>query len=304
LFGIIDDMIMRKMFGIALLSAIMGMSSPGASISIQWENDFPFDSDDDYTNGLQLEYNWDRYGIFVHQLMYSPDSIKRDYYEPGTHPYCGCLMVGGDVTYDKKIANRVYWLNYGELSTGMIGPSSGAEDVQKAIHKMVGANCPKGWEYQLHDEWEIQSVVWTGVGWVMLGHEDGWNLRSDLELGGLLGTVQIAGGMNADLKFGHGCDFDKRHSEIQVRGIKKPFYLYGLCGFEGRWWGWNVFLDGNRDGDSVSVDKEIWTCALKTGVGCEVGRFLFDWYMLIGTREYEHQKHNSNYMVIKLGYGF
>lgn len=292
----------KKIFVSAFLCVALNAVSYGAMFSIQFENDFPFDSDDDYTNGLRLEYNWSRYGIFVDQLMYSPDNIRRDYYEPGTHPFCGYLAVGGDVTYDLKIGKRVYWLNYGELSTGLIGPSSGAEDVQKGIHKLVGAHDPKGWKYQLHDEWEIQSVVWTGIGWIMLGHEDGWNMRGDVELGGMMGTVQIAGGVNADVKFGKGCDFDRRHGEIQVRGDKKPLYLYGLCGFEGRWWGWNVFLDGNRDGDSVGVDKEIWTCALKTGCGIEYLGVVLDWYLLFGTKEYETQKHNPNYMVLRIGF--
>lgn len=293
------------LFAFAFVLSLESVSN-GAQVSIQWENDFPFDSDDDYTNGLRIEYGNKNCGIFVDQLMYSPDNIKRNYYETGTHPYAGYLAVGADYTFDKRIAKRTYWLNYAELSTGVIGSSSGAEKVQKGIHKMVGAHEPKGWEYQLHDEWEIQSVAWTGIGYVFLGHEDGWNARIDTEIGGMMGTVQIAGGVNADLKFGYGCDFDKNHREIQVRGKEErfPTYFYGLCGFEGRWWGWNVFLDGNRDGDSVGVDREIWTCGLKTGLGAEYGRFIADWFILFNTREYKTQKDAPNYMVFQIGYRF
>lgn len=280
---------------------IMPFIANAGFLFLEWENDFPFHDDSDYTNGIKLEYQWGIYGVYVNQLMYSPYNIKNEEYVPGTHPYCGYLAIGGDVEINRRIRDGLWHLNYFEAEFGTIGKSSLAEYTQKGIHKIVGAHEPKGWEHQLHEEVEIQSSIWEGVGKTLLGEEERWNLRGDAEVGGMLGTAQVAGGVNIDLKFGYGNDYGSRYREINVRSKAGAGYGYLLLGFEGRWWAWNVFLDGNRDGDSVEVEKEIWTCAFKTGAGMKAGRFHMDLCAIFSTREYETQKECPAYASLRFG---
>ena len=47
---------------------------------------------------------------------------------------------------DNKTADRAY------LLLGLVGPSSGAEYVQKGIHHLLGSQQPRGWDSQLDNE--------------------------------------------------------------------------------------------------------------------------------------------------------
>lgn len=295
---------MKTLKHILILLFLATVATAG-TFRIYYENDCPFGDDSDYTNGARFEYQLGAFNIFFEQLMYSPENIKIPYHVPGFHPYAGFLGIGSGYSFAKEISPRLFWTHYIELETGMVGPSSLAEETQKFVHKTIGAHDPKGWDNQLHDEWEIQSVYWTGLEYFLLGNPEGWNLRLNDEVGGYLGTMQLAIGNNLNIKFGYNSNFNRRPGNIEIRASdKRPPLFYALVGNETRWWGWNVFLDGNRDGDSYSVDKEIWTTALKTGLGAEIGRFELGWFVLFNTREYKTQTHTPNYMSFQLGYRF
>ena len=297
----------KKTFSTVLLIGLLlfPFLSRSSTFRIYFENDFPFDDDSDYTNGARFEWQEGSYSFFLEQLMYSPENIKIPQYIPGTHPYAGFLGVGASKFFSKELNSRLHWNSYLELESGMVGPSSLAEGTQKTIHRLVGAHEPKGWDNQLHDEWEIQSVGTTGLEYLLLGNPDRWNLRIEDELVFYAGTIQDAVGNNLNIRLGFNSSFNRRPSEIEIRASeKRPTTFYLLVGNETRWWGWNVFLDGNRDGDSYSVVKEPWTTALKTGLGAEIGRLEIGWFTLFCTRQYETQRRTPNYMSFQLGYRF
>lgn len=288
-----------------VLIALTTVLTNADTVRFYFENDCPFGDDSDYTNGARLEYQYRSFNIFLEQLMYSPENIKVSQYIPGYHPYAGFLGVGSGYTFSKELSERLRWNNYIELETGMVGPSSLAEDTQKTIHKIIGAHDPNGWNNQLHDEWEIQSVVWTGLEFLLFGDPDKWNFRIEDEIGGYLGTMQIAAGNNFNIKFGYNSNHNRRPGNIEVRASQtRKVLFYALVGNETRWWGWNVFLDGNRDGDSYSVDKEVWTTALKTGLVAEIGRLELGWFVLFNSREYKTQNNTPNYMSFQVGCKF
>lgn len=279
------------------------------AVRFYMENDFPFEEDDDYTNGARLEYQHGRYSIFVEQLMYSPENIRVPY-EEGMHPYAGYLGVGGSVSLDDKITDRLFHLNYLELQTGTTGPASGAEGSQKAIHKIIGAHRPQGWDDQLANEWQVQGILLTGYEYVLWGRADKWNVRVSDQLGAYLGTMQIAAENKAFIKAGWGNDHDRHYSNIEVRdpegrkAKKNPNTFYIMVGNETKWWDKNIFLDGNNHHHSVSVSKEIWTTGVKAGIVVEIGHLDFGMYAYRGSMEYKTQEHCPKYVSFQVGYRF
>lgn len=132
-------------------------------------------------------------------------------------------------------------------------------------------------------------------------------MRVSDQLGAHLGTMQIAAENRAVVKLGYGNDYDRHISNIETRGLGGglfPRMFYFMVGNETKWWNRNIFLDGNNTRDSVSVDKEIWTTAIKYGLVAGFRRFEFSVFVLHSTDEYKTQQSNPSYMSFQLGYVF
>lgn len=294
----------------ATLLSIVPVLSMAGQLLLTLENDEPFSDDSDYSHGSRIEYVHDnglRYG--VQQQIYTPYDLRNAEQVPGRHPYAGVLL--GFVGYRDLDHVTDYLTVYDdiELSMGVLGPSSHADDVQRVIHKWIGAKDPKGWDTQLKDEFEINAVYWKGFDTRLLGNDYGWNFRFGTEFGGILGTLQIAGGINTEIKLGYGFGPGELDDEIRIRAAPKPVgHVYLIGGAEGRWWGRNELLEGNasyvHNHVTIPVEKEDLTGCLKAGVGLRYKslevRALWLWW----TREYKTQESNPNYMSLTVGWGF
>ena len=146
--------------------------------TVVWENDFIVNDDSGYTNGLSFSWGYGPYqefsqdklpgwiyamarhlpgsnnprkthavGYQVGQDMYTPADIKTEDLIEDDRPYAGLLLWSVNLhSFDQTIADRY------RLTLGLVGPLSGAEQVQKAIHTVIGVNQPQGWEHQLGNE--------------------------------------------------------------------------------------------------------------------------------------------------------
>jgi len=155
--------------------------------SVSWENDLVTGKDGGgYTNGiyfslgqrndpgeeitqaplLTLPLAWmvdddPTYAYKLHSLgqaMVTPEDITKEIPDPADAPYAGLLYLRSTyVVVKDDFSDHVATL------VGIVGPSSGAEQTQKFVHKLVGSDQPKGWDYQLKDKfvWQIQrTAVW------------------------------------------------------------------------------------------------------------------------------------------------
>jgi len=87
-------------------------------------------------------------GFFLGQNIYTPDHVdKPDKRSDKDMVFAGWLYTG---MFAQRATNHL--LDHLELSIGVIGPSSKAEQVQKAIHDLIGSDEPVGWDEQLADE--------------------------------------------------------------------------------------------------------------------------------------------------------
>ncbi len=279
-------------------------------LSLQLENDVLFHDDSDYTHGTRLEYRTDKNLRFgAQQLMYTPLDLRNEDQVEGRHPYAGYLSGFVGKRWVEDVLPHFSMYDDLELQIGVLGPSSKAKETQTFMHKVIGSKNPAGWDHQLKDEAVVQFSYWKGADLLLFGYDRGWGTHLETEIGGLLGTMQIAPGANADLKFGYGFEPGDTYSEIRVRSIAKPRWsVYVLAGVEGWWWLRNELLDGNAsyvgNHDTSTVEKEPLTGCFRTGAGLRYRKLEVKMTILWCTREYKTQESTPNYGVISVGWEF
>jgi hypothetical protein len=210
--------------------------------------------------------------------MHTPDDITVPNPPEDDQPYAGMLYVD-NLLY----ARNERWTHAWELKLGVVGPSSLAEDAQKAIHDMVGDDEPMGWDTQFPDEpivnvtytaahllaegsaggsakWRIVPVGSVGLGTYFTGvgvgtyAEVGWNLPT------VLGGTALREGLNAASTVGG-----------------KPVQGWSV-GFFGGFAGYGVAhylpLDGTVFKDSRSVGSEPFIGQGSFGMSMRHGTFV------------------------------
>ena len=221
-------MIMRYILTLILLTHLLRADT----ISIVFENDLFAGTDQHYTNGLRLEWlsepleenqsnfsnsytnllykgvntlpffeldSHKKYnaGMSVYQMMYTPQEINTT--EPNYHdiPYAGHLMFSFFLfEYDDDVYDEY------KLQLGIIGPASGAEAVQKSIHKLTDSTAPMGWDTQLGTH--LTLGIAYDHGHRLWEKELFWGLHSDLigNYGGQLGNFITAFYTKVDVRIG------------------------------------------------------------------------------------------------------
>lgn len=294
---------------LAIIFSSLAAASLAGQLNLQLENDFPWHDDADYTHGTRVEYVQGAFRFGVQQQMYTPLDLRNEDQIPGRHPYAGTLLGFAGYKDPQRLTGSLTFYHDIELYAGVLGPSSHADDVQRFIHKIVGAKDPKGWGHQLHDEFEIGLSYWPGLDWRIAGEDRGWSVHWVNEVGGTLGTLQIAAGANTELKLGYGFGPAEDDHEMRIRAVQKPVgHVYALVGAEGRAWGRNELLEGNagyvHNGDTIPVDMEDFTGCVKAGLGVRYRQFdvrvLWMWW----SGEYATQESVPHYMSLTVGWGF
>lgn len=83
----------------------------------------------------------------VAQGMYTPTDLEESALIVDDQPYAGTLLWTSRIhSFDERIANSL------ALTLGVVGPLSLAEYGQTVIHSIIGAQEPKGWDNQIHNE--------------------------------------------------------------------------------------------------------------------------------------------------------
>jgi len=135
---------------------------------IFYENDFFSGTDRDYTQGIYIEKikpclkkfpfakllwkpgNADiKYGLAIEHDAYTPNLIYPPEIQYGDRPYAGALFLKTFLTaINDSRRERISTV----LSTGIIGPGAGGEQMQKAIHHWINYTQPQGWHNQISND--------------------------------------------------------------------------------------------------------------------------------------------------------
>ncbi|MFT2097828.1 lipid A deacylase LpxR family protein [Marinomonas sp. 2405UD66-6] len=250
-------------------------------MSATLDNDFFVGEDNGYTNGIYVSkynvydgsYSQHEADIWVKPLMWSmPNrSIDRavNVYSFGqtlTTPYdiSQAIPSESDLPYSAVISFTNTYISAGpsyadRVSTtlGIVGPLALGEESQKAIHSIISAQEPKGWDTQLNNELVFEfsrGRIWRE--WISdSGHAD-ILLGGNIGLGTLSSSVSTAAvfryGKNLESSYATALFADSRTSNpIAVNG---GWFVYS--GLALKYYFNQIYTDGNTFSDSRSIDYD------------------------------------------------
>lgn len=297
---------------------------PRGVLSVQFDNDYFLDTDQNYTSGFRVSYVTPlapshplrplaralplvegelRASYSLAQKIFTPRDISQTQLITTDQPYAGYLYAGIGFESEKRREDGRRILDSIELQLGVVGPHAYGEEVQKAAHSLFGSDEPMGWDNQLNDELAIQLYfdrVWGGWYGTWIGEKEG-NYRIDLSpyVGAALGNVYTHAAAGATLRFGQNLPPHDGPSSIRPGPPGTDYFKptpdirwYLFVGLEGRAVAHNIFLDGNTFTDSHSVDKNGLVGELRFGLAVLLGRYRLTYAWVERSKEFHGQVSN------------
>jgi hypothetical protein len=302
------------------------------AVSLRWENDTFGGDDRFYTNGVGLGLShtgpswadplfdllpWREsrrtVSYTLGQAMFTPEDIDRPIPDPTDRPYAGVLALA--VGLDADEPNRYDGLR---LILGVVGPASGAEDVQKQVHRIIGSGIPQGWDSQLHNEPLLNLNYEHRRRFRLLGTSEGWSTEAipiaSVALGNMVTQGQLAG------MFRFGYRMPQTFGPTVLRGMTQVPPPRPTPSESTSFWkslgvgvhaggGMNlvvrdVTLDGNLFSNSAHVASELFVPAAIVGVEVGSRRFLATFsYVWLG-KEFEGQREAARFGALTVSYFF
>ena len=298
--------------------------------SFTLENDYFVGEDNGYTNGFLISYlspeanipEWletassyfpffaknghKRYGLTFGQAMFAPDDLRRADLIEEDRPYAGFLY--GSIG---MLTDTGYRLDHLQLSIGMVGPSSVAEETQKFVHKVIDSIDPKGWNNQLKDELGIILTYerkWRGIYQL---NPYGWGIDATPHIGASLGNIHTYAAAGITFRVGYDLPSDYGPPLIRPNLPGSDFFMpndglgwYLFAGLEGRAVARNIFLDGNTFKDSHSVEKNHFVGSLQAGIAVTYENIRIAYTHIFRTKEFKGQDNADEFGAITISYRF
>ncbi len=295
------------------LSALMTSAvAEDATYTLVIENDYVFNQDRDYSNGMQLDYvspaMKNRSGLSGHlarrflgaddntplrkrvaigHYLFTPDDTNGPDAPDGQHPYAAYLYGTFGVLAEKG-DNRLDSLH---IQAGLVGPEAQGEQLQEAVHDIFNDDVASGWDSQLDTELAF-SVTYDQARKYELFKVG--PLESDFiaNAGGSVGTLLTQAHVGANWRMGFDLSDDfgpvKLYPYVSAGQWDNQNLGSGyvFLGATGRAVARNIFLDGNTFTDSQSVDKEFLVGDWHAGAVVQVG---------VGQVSFTYQERGKSY---------
>lgn len=163
----------------------------------------------------------------IGQAMMTPKNIKKAVPDPNDAPYAGLLFWrSGYIRMEDDIADKL------SVTLGIVGPSSGAEAVQRFVHKVVGANEPMGWDYQIKNE-PVGQIKRARVWRYGANFNDGYQTDILLLGEGAVGNLETSVGASVIARYGKDLKRSFGTASQTVGRVSNPMAI-------GR--GWNIYV--------------------------------------------------------------
>ncbi|MFW6372803.1 MAG: lipid A deacylase LpxR family protein [Thermodesulfobacteriota bacterium] len=326
---------MNKRFAIAgMMVCLLAWAVPGFGLEPEeaenlvfyFENDTFGGTDENYSNAVKISWTsedideytdgyepgdvpvlggfWSgegyqrNFGFSVGQNIYTPEDTDTEELVEDDRPYAGLLYLA--FALHRKTPKILDTL---ELTLGLVGPASLAEESQKLVHDILDIDSPEGWDNQLDNEPGI-ALTWQRS-WraVADGGSFGWGWDLIPHFGVTLGNISTFANAGFGLRFGYNVPQDFGTSLIRPAATvlvptaesdprlsqKRDFGIVWFARAEGRGVAYNVFLDGNTFEDSHSVDKEYFVADLSAGISILYKSVKLSYAQVYRTEEFEEQ---------------
>jgi hypothetical protein len=283
------------------------------SVNFTFEDDLFYTTDEEYSYGSRLlflyEKDTDSYISFsIAQQMYTPENLTATELITDERPYAGYIYFESALYEVKK--NH---LNTFVFQVGLVGDATRVDRVQKYFHDITDSEDPQGWSNQLSNELTVQlnynHKIYYEIGSAFdMEHvvipEFGFNLGS-ASTTMFLGTLYRFG-WGVAKNFGAATISNSSYSQISLdkKSMQKDFGFWFNLGLRANAIAKDIFLDGNRNVESHSVEKKNFTMDGVYGLSIYFKKFTFDWIHNYKTKEYTTQKKEHKYTSFQVGYHF
>lgn len=242
------------------------------------------------------------------QNLYTPEDITARTPDPKDRPYSAFLYGTAGLTSitDNHIDDM-------ELTLGIVGPLALGEETQKAVHDLVKAKDPSGWDHQLKNEAGL-ILSWQRRWPESYARDFGpFYFRFSPHVGASLGNVYTygTGGVSAQLTPKR---FKWQSTPLRVRpampgngffSVADNQFSWSLfAGVEERAVARNIFLDGNSFESSPSVNKKTFVTDANTGITLTYGRTQIAYTINWRSKEFDGQDDPSIFGALSIGYRF
>ena len=268
------------------------------------------------------------------QSMYTPEDYSRTDLIADDRPYAGLLYIGlawNLRRQDAKTAKVMEILDTREITLGVIGPWSLAEQSQIVVHDAIGSDRFLGWDHQLENEPALQMALdrkyktHRGAGAII----PGFSADAIRSVGLRLGNIETSATLSIEGRVGWNLPNDFGSYPIRPGAENRPpsadsphvrsddasfpgspprsgVHVFGIL--EAKTVAWDFSLDGNLFNTSHSVTRRPWVAQAAVGLsthGIVAGRgYKLAVMRVYRTREYEEQKTHQIYGSIALSVEF
>lgn len=255
-----------------------------------------------FKNPREVEYS---YGFALTQLMYTPRTLDTPAAPPGERPYAGWLGIGFSLhARDDRTLNSV------EISIGVVGPHSYAQETQDFIHDLRDIEKFQGWDSQIPNEVTLNLHFNQRRRWNLL---DDASLPLGLEIDGFHETGYALGNYLTALHVGFmlrvGWNLPVEFSDPRLTSTAHTQKLYSDEGVNDRAWSLYV-LAGTRVGGilhdisldgpvfrnfDTGVDREPWAGEVYAGFGVRYRGVEFGYVHTYRSKRFKTQKNNQSF---------
>ena len=295
-------------------------------VSLYFDNDVFSGNDNGYTGGLGFVWtsaatetysernlhrkianafsflptvNAEGYRNYVQFLLgmevYTPSDIKALVPALGAHPYAGVIYLDSSLFSVSRIASHQL-----TLRLGLVGPATGAEDVQRWIHDIIDSPIPQGWDTQLKNEpivnffYQYNRRLLRRAPPDRFGFDFSWNGGAGAGNYFIGANVGLTGRVGYRLPDNYGVTplLGGAESMVGVVPPRKEFMVYAFLGAQSfgilRW----LPTDGNTIADSLSGDRDDWFLSMSGGIVFGYSRVLlsYRYHGLAGLQDPENFK--------------
>jgi hypothetical protein len=291
------------------------------SIRFQYDNDYFSESDEYYTQGMNLEWispglkknplarllimpegNTNGYGLAIEHNAYTPTTIRSAEIRYGDRPFAASLMVKTiGASYNSARGYRIT----SSFVVGMIGPVAGAQQIQKTIHSWINGTDPQGWQNQIRNdlivnyESAFEKNVIQGKYFLLNGFAQG--RMGTLSTKFSIGCTLMLGKLNSDISNA----FLGIAPSLQKQKFSFHIYLQptiGTIAYDGTLNGGLIF---NRESPYVIGQEQIekFTFQANAGVVFAIKSTYLEYFQSTITKEFTTGGHHS-WGGLRIGYLF
>lgn len=302
----------------ALFTLLLGISAP-AEFSLKEENDVWLDSDNDYTQGLELEWMGSvavdknnrpaRTGLSLRNVFYTPADIENPEPQPDDHPWAGLTAL--TLKQQRQLNNT---FREDQFMVGVVGEWSYSEQIQTKFHKLIKDRLPLGWHNQLKNEvvanW-IRTLIYPMY---TIGKPKYLSADVAATCGWALGTAVVYGEGGALVRAGWNMPAHRiTFINPSALRLEPTAYVFGRA--QGRYYLHNIMLSGSlfQSGPEVDMTPFVTDYQIGTTFGAKNLKFdgsSWDAMVTLGytqrSEEYDLQDGTSQFgtIILTLGTGF